>query len=301
MCTWASQFLARSGQSNFVVSMYLGLSNCFCEQLVVTFLYSLLLGPPNIFGPLPQLAAKLGSSFYLGIPFFGPKLGVKFFVSFYLGLQKLWPTIGSHICVSFIWASIFVPFIWASVFIAHSWQPNFVFPFTWASCFLWPKVRSEIQCILLFTGVSKQLLPIVGNQFLLCPCTWAFQIGSHVFLFPFTLASKHFLPTVGSQVWVFCFLVRAIFWPKVGGKFLRLLLLGTPRNVGLQLAVKFCVSFCLGLVCLWPIIGNQVLCVLLLGFPISFIPKFSCLKKLRPTIERAKANMRAMASKKNSN
>ena len=67
----------------------------------------------------------------------------------------------------------------------------------------------------------------------------AFQIGSHVFLFPFTLASKHFSPTVGSQVWVFCFLVRAIFWPKVCGKFLRFLLLGTPRNVGLRLAVNF--------------------------------------------------------------
>ena len=157
--TWASQFLARSGQSNFVVSMYLGLSNCFVNSWQS-----------------------------------------RFFIPFYLGLKTS---------------------------LAHSWQSSWVRPF------FWPIVGSQN----VYLG-----LPVLGPKWAIKFCCFhvlgSFKlflwiVGSHVSLFPFTWASKHFWPIaiVGSQVGFFLLLGHPIFWSKVGSEVFRFLLLGTPKTL----------------------------------------------------------------------
>ena len=157
-----------------------------------------------------------------------------------LGPPSSWPEVGNQI--------LLFPCTWAfQIVFVNSWQSRFFIPFylglktslahswqsSWVRPFFWPIVGSQN----VYLG-----LPVLGPKWAIKFCCFhvlgSFKlflwiVGSHVSLFPFTWASKHFWPIaiVGSQVGFFLLLGHPIFWSKVGSEVFRFLLLGTPKTL----------------------------------------------------------------------
>ena len=101
----------------------------------------------------------------------------------------------------------------------NSWQSSFVCPFTWASKHLWPIVGSQVGFFLLLGRPSSW--PEVGNQILLCPCTWAFQIvfvssWQSRFFIPFYLGLQTSLAHSWQSSWVLPFTWASQFLARSG-------------------------------------------------------------------------------------